>query len=119
MRLSQLRHDGRAPLARRDGQAQALSEVSDEISPETIGSIYFRHPDFCLIEITLPLRKLDKLDGLNMARTVHAALSSISTAGEHANAASLPNCSAVGPRGRASITAQSSTLIVIRMGQGV
>jgi catechol 2,3-dioxygenase-like lactoylglutathione lyase family enzyme len=48
--------------------------VSDEIRHETIESIYFRDPNFYPIEITLPLRKLDKLDATDAALTVQAAI---------------------------------------------
>jgi catechol 2,3-dioxygenase-like lactoylglutathione lyase family enzyme len=48
--------------------------VSDEIRHETIESIYFRDPNFYPIEITLPLRKLDKMDATDAALTVQAAV---------------------------------------------
>ena len=48
--------------------------VSDEIRHETIESIYFRDPNFYPIEITLPLRKLDRLDETDAALTVQAAV---------------------------------------------
>jgi catechol 2,3-dioxygenase-like lactoylglutathione lyase family enzyme len=49
-------------------------KVSDEVRHETIESIYFRDPNFYPIEITLPLRKLDKIDGTDAALTVQAAI---------------------------------------------
>jgi catechol 2,3-dioxygenase-like lactoylglutathione lyase family enzyme len=55
--------------------------VSDEIRHETIESIYFRDPNFYPIEITLPLRKLDKLDATDAALTVQAAIE-LETAGQ-------------------------------------
>lgn len=48
--------------------------VSDEIRHETIESIYFRDPNFYPIEITLPLRKLDRLDAADASLTVQAAV---------------------------------------------
>jgi catechol 2,3-dioxygenase-like lactoylglutathione lyase family enzyme len=54
--------------------------VSDEIRHETIESIYFRDPNFYPIEITLPLRKLDRLDATDAALTVEAAVE-LETAG--------------------------------------
>lgn len=54
--------------------------VSDEVRHETIESIYFRDPNFYPIEITLPLRKLDRLDGTDAALTVQAAIE-LETAG--------------------------------------
>jgi catechol 2,3-dioxygenase-like lactoylglutathione lyase family enzyme len=48
--------------------------VSDEIRHETIESIYFRDPNFYPIEITLPLRKVGKLDATDAALTVQAAV---------------------------------------------
>ena len=48
--------------------------VSDEIRHETIESIYFRDPNFYPIEITLPLRKLDRMDASDAALTVQAAV---------------------------------------------
>jgi hypothetical protein len=48
--------------------------VSDEVRHETIESIYFRDPNFFPIEITLPLRKLDRLDAADAALTVQAAV---------------------------------------------
>jgi catechol 2,3-dioxygenase-like lactoylglutathione lyase family enzyme len=55
--------------------------VSDEVRHETIESIYFRDPNFYPIEITLPLRKLDKLDATDAALTVEAAIE-LETAGD-------------------------------------
>lgn len=55
--------------------------VSDEVRHETIESIYFRDPNFYPIEITLPLRKLDKLDATDAALTVQAAVE-LETAGD-------------------------------------
>jgi catechol 2,3-dioxygenase-like lactoylglutathione lyase family enzyme len=55
--------------------------VSDEIRHETIESIYFRDPNFYPIEITLPLRKLDKMDATDAALTVQAAVE-LETAGK-------------------------------------
>lgn len=49
-------------------------KVSDEVRHETIESIYFRDPNFYPIEITLPLRKLDRLDATDAALTVEAAI---------------------------------------------
>jgi catechol 2,3-dioxygenase-like lactoylglutathione lyase family enzyme len=54
--------------------------VSDEVRHETIESIYFRDPNFYPIEITLPLRKLDKLDAADASLTVQAAVE-LETAG--------------------------------------
>jgi hypothetical protein len=54
--------------------------VSDEIRHETIESIYFRDPNFYPIEITLPLRKLGKLDAADASLTVQAAVE-LETAG--------------------------------------
>jgi catechol 2,3-dioxygenase-like lactoylglutathione lyase family enzyme len=54
--------------------------VSDEIRHETIESIYFRDPNFYPIEITLPLRKLDRLDATDAALAVEAAVE-LETAG--------------------------------------
>jgi catechol 2,3-dioxygenase-like lactoylglutathione lyase family enzyme len=54
--------------------------VSDEVRHETIESIYFRDPNFYPIEITLPLRKLDRLDAADAALTVEAAVD-LETAG--------------------------------------
>lgn len=48
--------------------------VSDEVRHETIESIYFRDPNYYPIEITLPLRKLDRLDATDAALTVQAAM---------------------------------------------
>ena len=42
--------------------------------------IYFRDPNFYPIEITLPLRKLDRLDATDAALTVEAAVE-LETAG--------------------------------------
>jgi catechol 2,3-dioxygenase-like lactoylglutathione lyase family enzyme len=49
-------------------------KVSDEVRHETIESIYFRDPNFYPIEITLPLRKLDRLDAEDAALTMQAAV---------------------------------------------
>jgi catechol 2,3-dioxygenase-like lactoylglutathione lyase family enzyme len=54
--------------------------VSEEVRHETIESIYLRDPNFYPIEITLPLRKLDKLDATDAALTVQAAVE-LETAG--------------------------------------
>ena len=54
--------------------------VSDEVRHETIESIYFRDPNFYPIEITLPLRKLDRLDATDAKLTVQAAVE-LETAG--------------------------------------
>jgi len=55
-------------------------QVSDEVRHETIESIYFRDPNFYPIEITLPLRKLDRIDASDAALTVQAAME-LETAG--------------------------------------
>ena len=55
-------------------------QVSDEVRHETIESIYFRDPNFYPIEITLPLRKLDRIDAGDAALTVRAAME-LETAG--------------------------------------
>lgn len=55
-------------------------QVSDEVRHETIESIYFRDPNFYPIEITLPLRKLDRIDAGDAALTVQAAVE-LETAG--------------------------------------
>lgn len=49
-------------------------QVSDEVRHETIESIYFRDPNHYPIEITLPLRKLDRLDATDAALTIEAAI---------------------------------------------
>ena len=53
-------------------------QVSDEVRHETI---YFRDPNHYPIEITLPLRKLDRMDASDAALTVQAAVELEATGG--------------------------------------
>ncbi len=49
-------------------------QVSQSIKHETLESIYFRDPNFYPLEITRPLRAVERIDGIDAELTIAAAL---------------------------------------------
>ena len=56
------------------GSRAAGVQVSQFIKHEILESIYFRDPNFYPLEITRPLRAVERLDGVDAGLTIAAAL---------------------------------------------